>query len=90
VTTLFSTDTELASLRADTSSDRFSDGMRRRYPGTERPITRLRKVGEHGGKFYYAAAEDTSAKLPVIPPTASPVSPTPVAIGGRLGGRELS
>lgn len=72
-------DKPLASLRAD-KGDRFN-GIRYLYPN-KRPITRLRKVGEAGGKFYYAAADDLATALP----SASQVA---VAIGGRLAGRKV-
>jgi hypothetical protein len=91
VTTLFYTTTALTSLRADVNSDRFSDGFRRFYPAG-RPITRLRKVGDQGGRFYYAAADDLTAVLPAVahvviaPAVAAPAS---IATGGRLGGRQL-
>lgn len=69
-------DRPLASLRADTS-DRFA-GVRYLYPNG-RPITRLRLVGELEGQWYYAAADDPEARLPIAS----------VAIGGRLAGRKV-
>lgn len=76
-------DKPLASLRAD-ASDRFNG---KRYLNAKgRPITRLRKVGEQDGKFYYAAADDLAAKLPA---PAAPPKLVSVAIGGRLAGRKL-
>lgn len=68
--------TPLASLRAD-ASDRF-DGIRYLYPN-RRPITRLRLVGALEGQWYYAAADDLEARLPIAS----------VAIGGHLAGRKV-
>lgn len=80
VTTLFTTKAALTSLRAN-SSDRFSDGLKRLYP-TGKPITRLRFLGQQGGLFYYAAADDVAASMPVA-------TKAPVAIGGTLSGKKV-
>lgn len=69
-------DTPLASLRAD-AGDRF-DGVHYLYPN-RRPITRLRLIGQQGGKWYYAAVDDLDARLPA----------TAVAIGGKLVGTRV-
>jgi hypothetical protein len=70
-------DKPLASLRAD-AGDRFN-GVRYLYPN-KRPITRLRKLGEQGGRFYYAAADDLEASLP---------PDGPIVTGGKLSGRMI-
>lgn len=78
--TRFSTPAPLASLRADIDTDRFSDGLKRFYPGTERPIERLRLLGEQAGRAYYAAADDLAAVLP------SPPGPMMEAFAATLNG----
>ncbi|WP_242415099.1 hypothetical protein [Sphingomonas panni] len=66
-----------SSLRAD-RGDRF-DGERHLYPNG-RPITRLRLVGERDGNWYYAAADDAAATMPI----------ESIRVGGKFVGTKIA